>query len=47
MAEGGMVLIGGLWKGTTKDGRPTLSGKITATCKIVILPNKNKQQGGK
>ena len=47
MAEGGMILIGGLWKGKTRDDRPILSGKVGNNFKIVILPNKNKQPGDK
>lgn len=46
MADG-MVLIGGLWKGTTKGGEAMLSGKVSETCKLIILPNKKKEPGDK
>ena len=43
--SGGMKYIGGLWKSKTKSGQNMLSGNIGKYIKIVILPNKNKQQG--
>ena len=47
MADGSMVLLGGLWKSTTKAGVSMLSGKLTFSSKIVILPNTKKQPGDK
>jgi hypothetical protein len=45
--ESNMVLIGGLWKSQTQAGVNMMSGSLTRTSKIIILPNKKKQPGDK
>lgn len=40
-----MVLLTGLWKTKTKDQTTMLSGNLTRSSRIVILPNKQKQAG--
>jgi hypothetical protein len=44
MAENSkMVLLTGLWKTKTRDQQTMLSGNLTRSARIVILPNKQKQ----
>lgn len=42
--ESNLVLISGLWSGQTKAGVQKLTGTLTPTSQIIILPNKNKQR---
>jgi hypothetical protein len=46
MAENSkMVLLTGLWKTKTRDQQTMLSGNLTRSSRLVILPNKQKQPG--
>jgi hypothetical protein len=45
MAEGGMILVTGLWKGKTKSDQPMLSGDLNSNTRIIILPNPNHKNG--
>jgi hypothetical protein len=46
MAENSkMVLLTGLWKSKTRDGGFMLSGNLSKSARIVVLVNKQKQQG--
>jgi hypothetical protein len=40
-----MVLLTGLWKTKTRDQQTMLSGNLTRSSRLVILPNKQKQAG--
>lgn len=44
--SGGMVRLTGLWKGQTKAGDVMLSGAISPSSKLIVLPN-NKKSGDK
>jgi len=39
-----MVLLTGLWVGATHDGTRMLSGNLTRSSRVVILPNKQKRK---
>jgi len=38
-----MIKLTGLWKGKTKKGEPMLSGSISPTSGLLILPNTYKK----
>lgn len=46
MSEQGLIRLTGLWKGETKQGQVMLSGTVSPSSKLVILPNKDKQGNG-
>ena len=39
-----LIRLTGLWKSQTKAGAPMLSGSMSPTSKLVILPNTKKQK---
>jgi hypothetical protein len=39
-----LIRLTGLWRSQTKAGDTMLSGKISPTSKLVILPNSRKQK---
>lgn len=39
-----LVRLTGLWKGQNKTGETFLSGSISASSRLLILPNKRKQK---
>lgn len=41
-----MIRLTGLWKNETKKGDPMLSGSISPSSNLVILPNKSQQGKG-
>lgn len=48
-AQGGdspLVELTGLWLGTTKDGRPYMSGSV-GKIRYLVLPNRNYTKGSK
>ena len=45
MAENGtLIRLTGLWKGETKAGEIMLTGSLSPSSKLVILPNSKKQK---
>lgn len=42
MADGNMIRLTGLWKNKTKAGESFLSGSISPTSRLLILPNTKK-----
>lgn len=39
-----LVRLTGLWKGQNKTGETFLSGSISASSRLLVLPNKRKQK---
>jgi hypothetical protein len=44
MAEQNLIRMTGLWKTQTKAGATMLSGSLSPSSKLVILPNSKKQK---
>lgn len=43
MADSDKVRIGGLWREESKAGGAYLSGRLSATSKLLVLPNGHKK----
>jgi hypothetical protein len=42
-----LVILGGLWKNTDRNGGTYLSGRLTPTCRIMVFRNTRKEEGTK
>jgi len=44
MTDNNLIRITGLWKSQTKAGETMLSGAVSATSRLLILPNNKKER---
>jgi len=44
MTDNNLIRITGLWKSQTKAGETMLSGAVSATSRLLILPNSKKEK---